>query len=97
MDPCGREGGCRLDEEREERLEKVVSVESPGSEEVGGRLRDAGRYPELKIDMLEFGVDRIFGVTEAASLEWCDVCWEGRCHGEVTWGLSERAGEWVEW
>lgn len=48
------------------------------------------------MDKLELGVDRIFGVTEAASLEWCDVAWGGRCQGEVTWGLSERAGEWLE-
>lgn len=49
------------------------------------------------MDKLELGVDRMFGVTEAASLGWCEVPWEGRCQGEVTWGLSDSAGEWVEW
>lgn len=37
MDPWGREGGWRLDEGKEERLENVVSVESPGIEDEGGR------------------------------------------------------------
>jgi len=44
FDPCGSVGGARLEDDKEERLEKVVSVERPGMEDVGGA---APRYPAL--------------------------------------------------
>ena len=42
LDPCGSVGGARLELDRDERLENVVSVDRPGMEDVGGT---APRYP----------------------------------------------------
>jgi len=90
LDPCGIVGGARLEEESDERLEKVVSVERPGIDEEGG---GPPRYPAL------YKAARLAAADELLAV---DLCWlwlgllllncAGECQGDVTRG----PGLWFE-
>ena len=93
LDPCGIVGGARLEEESDERLEKVVSVERPGMDEEGGA---PPRYPALyKAAKLAAAADELAAVDLCWPWLWLGlllVNWAGECQGEVTRG----PGLWLE-